>query len=286
MISRITAFWAPQGAVNWPPSSYDPRTNRMFVCATDSFWGGRSASPDVKLSPAKGSFSGGQLLRPYGGGADRGIFSAVDLTTNKIVWHQQWTDGCYNPSIATGAGIVFVGRSDGRMTALSSDDGSILWDFQTDGGINAPASTFLYKGTQYVAVLAGGTVSARSKRNDGVWLFALNGTMDALPRGSADSEATVPHGPPYFPPARPANLDHGKKLFTETCVACHGDNGEGSTHGGAPFIDVLNEEIVVHLIQNGRNQMPAFGEMYSSQDLRDLSGYVLKLNAALRAKKK
>jgi hypothetical protein len=32
--------------------------------------------------------------------------------------------------------------------------------------------------------------------------------------------------------------------------------------------------------------MPAFGTLYSSQDLRDLSGYVLKLSEALRAAKK
>ncbi len=283
--SKMAGFWAPQGAVNWPPSSYDPRTHRMFVCATDGFWGGKATNPDVELNPGKGSYAGGQVLRPYGGGADRGIFSAVDLTTNKIVWHQQWTDTCYNPSLATGAGIVFVGRSDGRMTALNSDDGSILWDFQTDGGINAPASTFMYKGTQYVVVFAGGTSSARSKHNDGVWLFSLKGTMDPLPRGSADAAATIPHGPPMIPPKRPANLAHGKKLFTETCASCHGADGAGGVHG-APFTDALSEQLITHLVRNGRNKMPAFGTLYSSQDLRDLAGYVLKLSAALKAENK
>ena len=283
--SKTIGFWAPQGAVNWPPSSYDPRTHRMFVCATDAFWGGQAGSPDMSTTPGKGSFAGGRVLRPYGGGADRGIFSAVDLTTNKVVWHQQWTDPCYNPSIATGAGIVFVGRSDGRMTALNSDNGNVLWDFQTDGGINAPASTFLYKGTQYVVVFAGGTSSARSKPNDGVWLFSLEGTMASLPRGSADAAATIPHGPPMFPPTRPANLDHGKKLYTETCASCHEANGEGGVHG-APLTDALSEPLITQIVQNGRNKMPAFGSIYSGQDIRDLAGYVLKLNAALKAAKK
>ncbi len=52
--------------------------------------------------------------------------------------------------------------------------------------MNAPASTFEYKGKQYVVVLAGGTALAGSKRSDGVWLFSLDGTMESLPRGSAD----------------------------------------------------------------------------------------------------
>ncbi len=284
--SKQIAFWAPQGAVNWPPSSYDPRTNRMFVCATDAFWGGKSNPPENLPVPGKGSFAGGQVLRPFGGGADRGIFSAIDLTTNKIVWHQQWTDVCYNPSIATGSGIVFVGRNDGRMTALSSDDGRALWDFQTDGGINAPASTFMYKGTQYLVVFAGGTVSARTKHNDGVWLFSLKGTMGPLPRGSADTAANTPHGPPMIPPTRPANLEHGKKLFTETCASCHGEDGKGSVHGGAPIVDVLNERLIFQLVRNGRNKMPAFGDLYSAGDLKDLAGYVLELNAKLRAEAK
>ena len=88
-----------------------------------------------------------------------------------------------------------------------------------------------------------------------------------------------------FPPSRPANLDHGKKLYTETCASCHEANGEGGVHG-APFTDALSEQVVTQTVRNGRNQMPAFGSLYSSQDLRDLAGYVLKLSEALRAAKK
>jgi quinohemoprotein ethanol dehydrogenase len=40
----FTPFWtdpvlarpSADGAVNWPPSSYDPRLGRLFVCAVDS----------------------------------------------------------------------------------------------------------------------------------------------------------------------------------------------------------------------------------------------------------
>ena len=88
-----------------------------------------------------------------------------------------------------------------------------------------------------------------------------------------------------FPPSRPANIEHGKKLFTETCASCHGEDGKGSVHGGAPFTDALNEQLIGQLVRNGRNKMPAFGDLYSSQDLRDLAGYVLKLSDTLRAGK-
>src|SRR6185437_1323751 len=145
------------------------------------------------------------------------------------------------------------GRNDGRLTALDKSNGRKLWEFQTDGGVNAPASTFEYKGKQYVVVLAGGTALAGSKRADGLWLFSLDGTMNSLPRGSADPAGQFPpRGPPGAgppgpagppgavgptprpgapaPPATAANLDKGKEIYSTTCVVCHGDSGKGGSH--------------------------------------------------------
>lgn len=68
----------------------------------------------------------------------------------------------YSGSITTGGGLVFVGRGDGRI------------------GVNAPTSTFVHDGKQYLVVYAGGTSLAGSKRSDGVWLFSLDGTLQSL----------------------------------------------------------------------------------------------------------
>ena len=57
--------------------------------------------------------------------------------------------------LGTAGGLVFVGRNDGRLTALDSDSGRKLWEFQTGAGMNATASTFEHKGKQYVTVLSG-----------------------------------------------------------------------------------------------------------------------------------
>ena len=109
---------------------------------------------------------------------------------------------CYSGSITTAGGLVFVGRNDGRLTALDKRNGKRLWEFQTDGGVNAPASTFEHEGKQYVVVLAGGTALAGSKRSDGVWLFSLNGTLQSLPRGSADPSTRATTAPPVAVPRR------------------------------------------------------------------------------------
>ena len=84
--------------------------------------------------------------------------------------------------MVTGGGLVFVGRSDGRLIALDSRNGRLLWEFQTGAGVNAPASVFEHRGQQYVAVYSGGSLFAGSPRGDSVWLFSLNGSIGPVDR--------------------------------------------------------------------------------------------------------
>jgi len=282
--TKHPSVWKPLAAVNWPPSSYDPETHRMYICATDSLWGATGGDPNYPVEP--GALYSGSVVARFAA-PRRGVFAVIDVTTNRLVWRQQWVDTCYSGSIVTGGGLVFVGRNDGRLTALDKTNGHKLWEFQTDGGVNAPASTFEYKGKQYVVVLAGGTALAGSKRSDGLWLFSLDGTMNSLPRGSADPTFRERGGPPgaapaapaALPPAAAANLDKGKEIYTTTCVVCHGETGKGGSHGGAPLTPALNREAITNVVAHGRNDMPPFGSALTPQQLNDLAAYVLQMAA-------
>ena len=279
--TKSPAVWKPLAAVNWPPSSYDPETNLMYICATDSLWGAVGGDPDYPVEP--GALYSGSVVARFAA-PRRGVFAVVDLKTNRIAWRQQWVDQCYSGSVVTAGGLVFVGRNDGRLTAMDKSTGKKLWEFQTDGGVNAPASVFEYKGNEYVVVLAGGTALAGSKRNDGLWLFSLDGTMDPLPRGAADPVGPQRMGPP--PGAAPGaaapravNVQRGKELYTTTCVVCHGESGQGGSHGGAPLTSKLTPEAIGTVVTRGRNDMPAFGSALSPDALQDLTAYVLALVA-------
>jgi alcohol dehydrogenase (cytochrome c) len=272
-------LWKPLAAVNWPPSSYDPTLHYLFICAQDGTWGAVGGDPDYPVEP--GALYSGSVVQRINA-PRRGVFGAIDLTTNRIAWRQQWADQCYSGSLATGGGLVFVGRSDGRLTALDSRNGRKLWEFQTDGGVNAPASTFEHKGSQYVVVFAGGTALAGSKRSDGLWLFSLAGRQKSLPRGSADPVA-LPLGIPAqaaAQPVTPGNADKGRELYLGACVVCHGGNGKGGTHGGPPLTATLTRDAVLQVMTNGRNQMPAFGSALKPQDREDLAAWVLRLATA------
>ena len=114
-----------------------------------------------------------------------GIFAALDMKTNRLVWRQAWKDSCYSGSMATAGGLVFVGRNDGRLTALDSSSGKRLWEFQTGAGMNSPPIAFEYEGVQYLAAYSAGNLFAGSPRGDSLWLFSLKGTLGPAPAASA-----------------------------------------------------------------------------------------------------
>jgi alcohol dehydrogenase (cytochrome c) len=199
----FTPFVGPEGVIvnpslfggaNWPPSSYDPERHLLFVCA--SALAGKFVGGDRDFEPAKK----GEL---YEGGVvgfaplpRAGIFAALDVTTNKLAWRYHWGDQCYSGSVATAGGLVFVGRNDGRFTALDADTGLTLWEFQTGAGMNAPASVFEHAGKQYVVAYSAGNSLIGSAHGDSVWLFGLDG---ALPQAEArDTErAQAPTATPH-----------------------------------------------------------------------------------------
>ena len=193
----FTPFWdkpvlaKPQatGGANWPPSSYDPETHLLYVCAHDGVGGYSSNGEIMFMQPTPGlRYLNGTYQRS--GVRVRGIFAAVDLTTNKLAWRQQWSEMCYSGSIVTKGGLVFVGRNDNRFTALDKDNGKLLWDFPTDAAVNATASTFEHKGKQYVVVLAAGSFFPGTKHGDSLWLFTLDGKF--MPTSPPSGETSAP----------------------------------------------------------------------------------------------
>ena len=273
----FTPFWdkpvvyRPQMAVNWPPSSYDPNTQLFYVCGIDNVGNSVSDLKGFEKPKFEGMWLGGGGAAS--GIAGRGVFAAVNLTTNRIAWQQQWHESCFSGSLATAGGLVFVGRSDGRFTALDARNGERVWTFQTDSGVNAPASSFEYKGDQYIAVYAGGTLFGGGKKGDSLWLFSLKGTVYSLPSPGAPISIIGDGAAVHVAPGTP-NVANGKDLFKQFCTACHGDNGLGS-HGGAALVNASKDiGLVVTTATKGRGDMPSFKDVLKPEQLRDIGGYI------------
>ncbi len=271
------------GGANWPPSSYDPETHTLYVCASDR----------INNFHAREALEAYQPDKVYMGGLfgqvrvnDRGILAALDVTTNRLVWRREFREICYSGSIVTAGGLLFVGRSDGRLTALDKRNGQSLWEFMTDAGVNTTATTFEHKGKQYVVVHAGGGTFANAKAGDGIWMFSLDGTISpvAPQKPAGPGPAGVPGalgaaGAPGVAAAmpagdRPPNRDNGAKLYRAACVPCHGGGGEGGHGGGPTLINGLTSDTIVSVTTTGRNNMPSFGGTLTPADINDIAAYI------------
>jgi alcohol dehydrogenase (cytochrome c) len=282
----FTPFWTEpvmvkpgtMGGANWPPSSYDPETHLLYVCASDRI---SNFSAREKLEEAVPN-------KPYMGGAfgqaqvaDAGVLAALDVTTNRLVWRRQWREICFSGSVVTAGGLLFVGRADGRLTALDKSNGNSLWEFTTDAGVNTTVTTFEHKGQQYVAVHAGGGLFANGKRGDGVWMFSLDGKIPSLtpastPRGVGPGSAR-PIAPPA--PTRATDVANGARMYKAACVPCHGATGEGGEGGGAPLVNGLTRESILATAMTGKNNMPSFTASYSADELNDVATYISEVLA-------
>ena len=256
------------GGANWPPSAYDPQQQLLFVCAS-SVVGGYTGGGDPKFAaPQDGvSFLGGATT--YTRVPRAGIIAALDVTTNKLAWRYQWPEQCYSGTLATGGRLLFVGRNDGRLTALDSSTGRQLWEFQTGAGMHAPASTFEHKGKQYVIAFSAGNALIGSARGDSVWLFGVDGTMPPVTPGAPVSRQLAAA-------AGAANLSAGRQVYVQTCAVCHGDDGKGGHTAGASLAELKDVAATIQTVSGGRNAMPAFSTSLSSEQIRDVSAFVVQ----------
>jgi mono/diheme cytochrome c family protein len=252
---------------------------RLFVCASSVVNGFTRGDDRRFFEPINGnSFLGGATT--FTRVARTGIIAALDVTTNKLAWRYQWPEQCYSGTLATAGGLLFVGRSDGRLTALDSATGKQLWEFQTGAGMHAPASTFEYKGKQYVLAFSAGAALLGTPRGDSVWLFALDGTLPPVQPGTPVSRQTAATPEPTERSARlqpgQGNLAAGQQLYKQTCVTCHGADGKGEHGAGAPLTGVTDLAAAIRTVTTGRNNMPPFGPSFTPEQIRDVSAYVVE----------
>jgi len=275
------------GGASWPPSSYDPVQQRLFVCASSVINGYTGGGNGTFAPPVLGtSFLGGATT--FTRIARTGMIAALDVTTNTLAWRYQWPEQCYSGTLATAGGLLFVGRNDGRLTALDSATGTQLWEFQTGAGMHAPLSTFEHNGKQYLLAFSGGSALIGSARGDSLWLFGLDGTLQPVepgrpvPRNAAATSNAAPPVAAAAATTSPPNLANGQQVFTQVCVVCHGEDGKGGHTGGAPLDRIRDVSVAIQTITTGRNNMPPFGGSLTPEQIRDVGAYVVEVLAGGR----
>jgi quinohemoprotein ethanol dehydrogenase len=276
----------PQGGTNWQPSSYNQKTHMAYVCAQSGVTGNTATTTaPVKQGKIAQLAIGGTLTIAGGFGKNEGTFTAIDVTTGKIVWQKRWPESCYAGSATTAGNIVFIGRSDGRLQAYNATNGNLLWSFQTGAGANDAPTFFRRNGTEYVVFYAAGNALAASPHGDNLWLFSLDGLLSQVAApgggGAGVEHAGATKTPPKTTPGKtttPAagNVTAGRQVFASNCSTCHGATGHGG-NGGPDLTTIPSAKqlsVVVKQVTNGGAAMPAFKGQLTSAQINDVAAYV------------
>ena len=183
------------GGLSWAPMTFSPQTNLIYIPGTiiNSAFTLRRQGWDEQSQQFKALDEGRGFYRPEGVPRS-GTLTAIDPSTNKIVWQKRtkFPLGTGSGLLSTASGLLFHGESDGNVVAYDIADGGSLWRFQTGTGADAPIATYEVNGEQYIALLAGGNSFLLSKRGDSLWAFKLGGTLPQQP---------APPEPPTTQPA-------------------------------------------------------------------------------------
>ena len=269
-----------EGAHNWFPMSFSPRTGLVYLPVTEmgASFSDRGIDParwnPIPHSPQFAGMAGGDGDPP----ADSAQSSLVawDPERARPAWSIP-TPGAHNSgTLATAGDLVFQGQADGRIHAYSAADGRRLWTFDAGTAVLGTPITFSVDGRQYLAVLSGplagsvggfGSVSAQFGWNARehprrLLAFALDGSASLPP--TPPPRRVEPLAAPGFV-VDASTVPLGLEQYSR-CMLCH---GPGAVAGGsAPDLRasavVLSGESFASVVRDGTLEargMPKFPEL-------------------------
>jgi PQQ-dependent dehydrogenase (methanol/ethanol family) len=147
------------GGKNWQPMSYNPETGLVYIPSNNVCMDWAVSDTTYK----KGVFYlGAEFPSMPGPGDYLGELIAWDPIAKKKVWGVK-TDLPFNGGTLTTAGnLVFWGDMHGYFRAFDAKSGKELWKMQLGSGIGQGAISYEINGKQYIAIVAGRSVSLPS----------------------------------------------------------------------------------------------------------------------------
>ena len=160
-------FPGANGGVEWSPIATSPGAGLAYAINLH-----QPMTYSIESSPyPQGKLWLGGAFTIIPGSTSFGNVTAVDYNTGKIKWQVKTPEPMIGGILATAGGLVFTGESNGWFKAYDANDGKVLWKFQAGAGVNAPPSSYMVGGKQYVVVAAGGNVQVNSKRGNSIIAF-------------------------------------------------------------------------------------------------------------------
>ncbi len=147
------------GATNWFSPSFNPATQLYYVQTFEkcSIY---TKSDQGPWEPGKSYLGGSQ--RTATDPKPQRILRAIDIRTGAIAWElpQRGPAFSWGGTLSTATGLVIFGEDGGALMAADAVTGKPLWMYQTNHTWKASPMTYMFDGTQYIAVAAGGNILA------------------------------------------------------------------------------------------------------------------------------
>jgi alcohol dehydrogenase (cytochrome c) len=254
------------GGVEWNGPALDRLNNTLVTGSVDACFIVKSGT--TKYSAAAASF-GGTVVPD---GPTTGWVTAVDSETGQIRWRYHAEKPVVAGVTPTAGGVTFTGDLDGNFLVFNSKSGDLVYKTQTGGALAGGVVTYEAGGKQYVA-FASGNVSRNAFGALGVpsvVIMALGGggspTAPAAPAPTTSAQ-TASGG---------ANLPHGRKLYSQICLDCHGPNG--NLIAGHELSTLKNRRDLadtIAFIKNPKAPMPRlYPSLLNEQSVMDVAAYV------------
>ena len=234
------AIPGPNGAHNWHPMSFNPKTGLVYLPAQhipielkdDKNWRFNQSAPG-QLQSGTGWNTAKVIPAEPPTSKPMGRLVAWDPVAQKEAWRVEHVAPWNGGTLTTAGNLVFQGTADGRMVAYNATNGEKLWESPVGTGVVAAPSTYTVDGQQYVAVAVGwggvgGLADRATERNSPgtVYAFAVGATAK-MPAFVEYRMGKLVQGVPYDP----AKAQLGAGLYLANCLACHGV--PGVSRGGA-----------------------------------------------------
>jgi alcohol dehydrogenase (cytochrome c) len=145
------------GARSWNSGAYNPKTGLWYVNAME-FCGGltpvaQKTDPKDYGTAHIGSEDFGKLQKVAGHAPGR--LDARDPITGQRKWTFEMDIPSFGSVLTTGGGLVFNGDPLGIIRAFDTEDGKVLWSFNTGSGLRSGLVSYAVDGKQYILVPSG-----------------------------------------------------------------------------------------------------------------------------------
>ena len=304
-----TYIWpSPYGAHNWQPMSFSPKTGLMYIPVQNipGFFSAQEAV-EYRLERWNTGLDLNESRDPKSWVAAKASMDALvygelvawDPVLQQRAWQVKQKKPANGGILSTAGDLVFQGNWNGTFAAYDAENGTPLWQYQSDSAILAGPISYRLDGEQYIAVAqgSGGTVMLtvgeelkRNRVNQNKLLVFKIGDFDqsqsvTMDRPAGEESLAAILAPSYRADRDPETIALGESLYHQNCASCHGISAK-SNHI-VPDLRYMSEQThsdFIGIVLGGsysHKGMIGFYETLSVGDAEAIHSYLVKQQESL-----